>query len=64
MVRRKLPPNERQYHTSVGMPPEQYDLLRALARQRKRSVSFLVREAVDEYLARLGLVAIPVEAAS
>lgn len=64
MPRPKLPPGERNEHTSVGLPPDQCDLLRALARQRRVSVSWLVRDAVEQYLVRLGLAGAPEQVAS
>lgn len=64
MARRKLSPEEQQYRTSVGMPRAQHALLQALGRQRKRSVSFLICEAVEHYLTSLGFGDAPERAAS
>jgi hypothetical protein len=56
MPRRKLLPAERSFRTSIQMPREHHALLARLARQQKRSVSFMVCEAVEQMLSHLGLL--------
>jgi predicted DNA-binding protein len=42
---------ESQPRASVTFPPEQYEILMGLAKQKKVSIAWVVREAVDKYVA-------------
>jgi predicted DNA-binding protein len=42
---------ESQPRASVTFPPEQYKILADLARQNKVSIAWVVRDAVDKYVA-------------
>lgn len=48
---RRPPAGSRQVTTSINLAPEVHARLRRLAAERDRSLSYLVRQAIDTYLA-------------
>lgn len=43
---------KRKQRASVGFSPEQYDQLQKVAAEKKVSLGWVVREAVEQYLAK------------
>lgn len=51
--RRGRPPNDkpRAVRVTVGLPPDTYETLRALAKHKKVSTAWIVRDAAEKYIA-------------
>jgi predicted DNA-binding protein len=47
--KRKEPSSK--HRTTVSFPPESYETLEGIAKQKKVSVGWVIREAVDQYIA-------------
>ena len=51
--RRETSPSSGSIRVSVSFPKNQYELLSRIAREKKVSTAWVVREAVDRYLEQL-----------
>lgn len=51
MLERKKATPKRSVRTTVSIPKDDYSVLERLAERRKVSVAWVVREAIDRYLA-------------
>lgn len=52
MTRTRVPLGDKLERGSISLPREHWEALAAVSRQRDRSMSALVRQAVDEFLTR------------
>lgn len=50
--RRKGPEHRKSTRLTISFPRDQYDLLERIAKDKKVSVAWVTRDAVDKYLAQ------------